>query len=1021
MKLNTLVVALGLATSFSVMSNTASHDETNLASNQLSASLTSPTLASSLVSAQTRTHSPWVNTESASAFASPGPIGLSGPMAATGCSAFIGLSGNALVTELANSDPQCVSPLYNLKGPDATALFSESTMRTVAAAVRDRAPGYTGVDTTGIESLIYFQRAALYVQFYSPSDVPAYSSAVKSDIKTQVTALFNNGNIWTVSTENSGVLKETLILIDSIGLGADFNHITKEVLTRYDASWEVNFGMNAAANSVFTTLFRAQWDEPMKALFATDHSILDALNSFQLANRHLVGTDAEYVLNNAVREMSRLYHIPEMKSRVTTLVKAVLDSSSKNDASKVVWMAAAEMADYYDRSNCNYYDICGFKAQLEAETLTFNWECSSTLKMRAQSMYRDQADWACGVLGNQENYFHTKLATNRTPVTNDNNGALELVVFDSSSDYQSYAGTFFGIATNNGGMYLEGSPAGLKNQARFIAYEAEWRKPDFHIWNLQHEYVHYLDGRYNLQGDFGRAISANTIWWIEGLAEYISYRDANTRAITMGETGEFPLSTIFNNNYNSGQDRIYRWGYLAVRFMFENHKADVDQILAYLRNDQYTEYQTFMDAIGTRYDNEWTGWLTSGLSTVDNGIVDHGPSDAAALASGTEGNWAGPVSSISKDYSPCTVSNETYRYTPDASLVIDQPMECIDSQNGRASFAFANVDRSNQTLWIKTGGGWGDADIYYSTTGWASGEVNDGFGIGNGNHEVIQVTLNPNEYWHYLTLSGEFGGANLLVSTTEVFADPDPAQGGGTNPNPNPDPALDCGAPTMSYGQLTFGKDECISGGRSSFYVYVEEDNTQLTITTSGGTGDASLYYNADTWADANNAHARSTNAGNQESIQVTANRGWRYIVVDTDSEYSGTTIKVSLAGGTIVPVTPPANANIDDACQTLNPVSDGRLTSAEALCSADGVNYYSMWIDAGSTELTVSTGHGTGDVSIYGGTSWPSAQSNSASSTNAGSTSESFTVTNPLEGWYYITLQSEQASSGVAIQADLK
>lgn len=1000
MKLNTLVVALSLATSYGAQANM----------HQPSADRQLPL---------TQTSSPWSQT--ALTHSAAGPIGHVGPQAAVDCSSFIGLSGNALVTKLASSDPQCVSPLYSLKGADATALFNESNMRTVAAAVRDRAPSYSGTDTTGIESLIYFQRAALYVQFYSPNDVPAYSSAVKSDVKTQITGLFNNGNIWTVSTENAGVLKETLILIDSIGLGADFNHITKEVLSRYDASWEANWGMNGAANAIFTTLFRAQWDEPMKALFATDQTILDSLNNFQIQNRHLVGTDAEYVLTNAVREMSRLYHIPEMKSRVTTLVKAVLDSSNKNDASKVVWMAAAGMADYYDRGNCNYYDICGFKAQLEAETLAFNWQCSDTLSMRAQSMYRDQATWACDVLGGQETYFHSKLATNYTPVANDNNSALELIVFDSSSDYQSYAGTFFGIATNNGGMYLEGSPAGLKNQARFIAYEAEWRQPDFHIWNLQHEYVHYLDGRYNLQGDFSRGISANTIWWIEGLAEYISYRDANTAAIAMGETTEFPISTIFKNNYESGQDRIYRWGYLAVRFMFENHKADVDQILAFLRNDQYTEYQAFMDSIGTRYDNEWTGWLTSGLSAVDNGIIDHGPSDTEALPSGTEGNWSGPVSTISKDYSPCTVTNEAFRYSPDASLVIDQPMECVDSQNGRASFAFANVDRTAQTLWIKTGGGWGDADIYYSTTGWASGETNDGFGIGNGNHEVIQVTLNPNEYWHYLTLSGEFGGADLLVSTTEVFADPDPAQGGGTNPNPNPDPDPNCGAATISYGQLTLGKDECLSGGRSSLYVYVEEDNTQLTITTSGGTGDANIYYNADTWANSGNAQASSTNAANEELIQVTANRGWRYIVVDTDTEYSGTTINVSLGGATIPPVTPPSNGNINDACLTLNPVSDGRLSSGEAICAADGVNYFSMWVDAGSSELTLNTAHGTGDVSLYGGTSWPSAQSNSASSTNSGSNNESFTVTNPSEGWYYIMLESEVASSGVAIQADIK
>ena len=1013
MKLTYLVAAISLATSFNAISKTNITQDHHLGHLVAQAPTSTNTL--------TQTLSPWVTEQLISA--APGLTGPNGPVAANDCSAFIGLSGAALVSELAKSSPQCVSPLYNLKGSDATALFSEANMISVATGINSRAPEYTGLDSTGIESLIYFQRAALYVQFYSPEDVPAYSSAVKTNIKTAVTSIFSNNNIWTVSEDNSGVLKESLILIDSAGLGADFNHVTKQVLSKYNADWQASWGMNGAANAIFTTLFRAQWDDAMKALFATDHSILDSLNNFQLNNRHLVGTDAEYVLLNGVREMSRLYHIPEMTSKVTTLVKAVLDSSNKNDGSKVIWLAAAEMADYYDRANCNFYDICGFKAQLEADTLSFNWQCSDTLTMRAQALYQSQAQWACEVLGNQESYFHSKLGTNNTPVNNDNNAALELIVFDSSNDYQSYAGTFFGINTNNGGMYLEGSPAGIKNQARFIAYEAQWRQPDFHIWNLQHEYVHYLDGRYNLHGDFGRGISANTIWWIEGLAEYISYRDANTTAITMGETTEFPLSTIFKNNYDSGQDRIYRWGYLAVRFMFENHKSDVDQILAYLRNDQYEEYQVFMDSIGTRYDNEWNGWLTSGLSTVENGIIDSGPSDADALPSGTDGNWAGPKSTISTDYSPCTVTDEANRYNSETSLKLDIPMECIDSQNGRASFAIANVDNSSQELWLKVGGGWGDADIYYSTTGWASGESNEGYGIGNGNHEVIKVTMNPNEHWHYITLSGDFGGVDMLVSTTEVVADPDPAQGGDNGGGTPPTPVEDCGVATISYGQLTLGKSECVSGGKNSLYLFVEEDNTQLTITTAGGSGDADLYFHADSWASSTNHQASSINTGNNETLQVTANRGWRYITVDSESEFSGVTVTVDLSSNTtpIPPVTPPSSGTIADACQTLNPVSDGRLTSGIAICADDGINYYSLWVDEGTSELTVSSAYGNGDVSLYGGASWPNATSYDAASTVPDSTNESFTVSNPVSGWYYITLQSEVTSSGVAVQAEIK
>ena len=37
---------------------------------------------------------------------------------------------------------------------------------------------------------------------------------------------------------------------------------------------------------------------------------------------------------------------------------------------------------------------------------------------------------------------------------------------------------------------------------RTLDSNAEWLRPDFQIWNLTHEMVHYLDGRFNLKGDF---------------------------------------------------------------------------------------------------------------------------------------------------------------------------------------------------------------------------------------------------------------------------------------------------------------------------------------------------------------------------------------------------------------------------------------------------------------------------------------------------------------------------------------
>lgn len=683
----------------------------------------------------------------------------------TDATRFIGLNGDALVERIALSHPQNVSPVYNISGTDATALFSEANMLAIANAINSRAPSYTGEDTSGLEALFYFFRGAFYVQYSHPDDIADYNPIVKATIKTALRSFFTNSSAWVASESNGSVLKEALITVDSAGLGADFNDVTVRVLNDYNADWESSFNMNAAANSVFTTIFRAQWDTDMRALYATDHTVLTALNNFQSSKRHLIGGNADYVITNAARELSRLYHIPEMEAQVKVLVKGILDTTSKNDETKAIWIAVASMADYYDRAGCGYYDICGFAYTLEAETLTFNYKCSDSLKIRAQDMYNDQAAWICQVLGNQETNFHTILGSNYQPVADDNNEALELVIFNSSTDYKTYAGQFFGINTNNGGMYLEGAPINEKNQARFIAYEAEWMQPEFHVWNLQHEYVHYLDGRFDLYGGFQLGMTVNTVWWSEGLGEYISQGDGNDYAISVGKSQEVPLSEIFKNDYNSGQTRIYRWGYLAVRFMFENHRNDVEQILSLTRAGQYPEYQTFMDNIGTRYDAEFNDWLVNGVVLGDSNIVEIGPNDTDSASSGTAGNWAGEPVTISTDFSPCIVDVAANAHDPDNNYVTtSQIVECVNSSSGSASFVIKNDGNLATRFKVSTTGGWGNADILFKAGGWASAQENDGYANGDGNWDSLIVELDPTVYWHYITLDGEFGGVKVTIT-----------------------------------------------------------------------------------------------------------------------------------------------------------------------------------------------------------------------------------------------------------------
>ena len=103
------------------------------------------------------------------------------------------------------------------------------------------------------------------------------------------------------------------------------------------------------------------------------------------------------------------------------------------------------------------------------------------------------------------------------------------MVFSNSDSYRTYSYFFFGNSTSNGGIYLEGEPSDSSNTARFYAYNADWL-PESPVWNLEHEYIHYLDGRFIKYGPYHGG-TQNTLWWGEGLAEYISKADNITERI----------------------------------------------------------------------------------------------------------------------------------------------------------------------------------------------------------------------------------------------------------------------------------------------------------------------------------------------------------------------------------------------------------------------------------------------------------------------------------------------------------
>lgn len=747
-----------------------------------------------------------------------------------------GYTGQRLIQALTAQNPVCINDLFRASGNTARQLFSEDQMRTVAQGVERLATTYPGSNRDGILQLALYLRAGYYVQFYSDGLIPSYSGALKREAKAALERFFSNPNVNQVSEQHGKVLREVITLIDSAGVNLDYLWLAEDMLSRFDDRFQQSRSMTAAVNSVFSILFRAHNNPDFSAQLEQGSGLIDALYQFTEQHGALLGSEQEYVLINAVRELGRfLQHEGAAKRKTAGYLRQLLQRYDMTGPGASLWVVAASFVDSFDKENCAGYGVCNFKSSLEQRLLSYRHECSSTIVIRAQQMAPAELEESCQVLGKQEREFHRKLETQEQPVADDHNRRLEVVVFNSSSDYQSYAGVLYNISTDNGGMYLEGNPTDINNQARFVAYEAEWKRPNVVVWNLEHEYVHYLDGRFNLWGDFGQSSANDTIWWIEGLAEYISQRNSNPEAVAIAQSGDYSLSELFRNSYNHDADRTYRWGYLAVRYMFEHKHQDVRNLLDLFRSGQYEDYQYYIDGIGQQYDAEFARWLTSVGSTE--------PEEPEEPEEPVDTDCADDASVDFRE------------------LVANQK-KCGIEDSGKSYF-YLYVQQESDRLRFDLDTREGTTELYVSRDNWPSARRFDDADTGSGNRKSVTIE-SPEVGAYYMVRVTHSGARDLALTAT--FED---------------------GTPGANDSQLISGQPRNFHlDNQAYFYIYVPENSHWLYLTLTGGQSDNRLYVMRNGWPDNTRFDQSSTHQGSAQYLVVSPVKSGNYyhVMVETDT-----------------------------------------------------------------------------------------------------------------------------------------
>lgn len=654
-----------------------------------------------------------------------------------------GHSGSALAQYLVDlPDYECHYGLFSLDAGLAARVYSIDNLNAVAWRFSQEAAGYNASSRALVNLAIYLRAGYYLAGANTIGQPPAWLNDI---VRPAIGQLLAGTALFRANGSAPSTAGETLKLITNMHDEAWYLGAMKSLVQRYTNSAA---HPNAAAalrettasqgfTGVLTVLYYAHFRPEGTPLLRGDASYPHALHAFVVNNQAaLRGTDAAFQLNDASREAFRFLQYPELKATVKPMVLNQLRSSSMTGADSELWLAAAEAVKYFDGAACADYGTCHYEQRLADAVLRVAHTCSPTVRIRAQEMTAAQVQAACALLQAGESYFHEMLQTGRKPVAGDRNTSLEIVVFDDYANYGKYAGAIYGIDTDNGGMYLEGEPDRAGNQARFIAHEASWLRPAFKIWNLEHEYVHYLDGRFDTMGDFGDATSKPTVWWIEGVAEYLSLKNDNQAAIDEARKGTYTLSRIFGNTYGMGDyvTRAYRWGYMATRFMVERHRSDVDAVVARLRVGDYDGYQRHMDTIGSRYDAEFASWVQA-ATTAGEPPLPGGPLLPACPR--TDGQ-------LGKGCSVRGLGSATQAY----------------------AYILLPAGARNLKLWTSGGAGSGDVDLYVALDRYPSASDYDLASAKSGNNESVSIASPAARRWYYIVLKARQPFAGIAINAS---------------------------------------------------------------------------------------------------------------------------------------------------------------------------------------------------------------------------------------------------------------
>ncbi|MFI2073076.1 collagenase [Streptomyces triculaminicus] len=486
-------------------------------------------------------------------------------------------------------------------------VMTKEHVRAVAQLAERYGYSHDGKNTTHVLEMFTYLHAAAYHDF-SHDEIDHTDPQTVEAVRRAVYYFGSAARTFDATRTNGETLREALYAASSPGLRHHQLPLLKRVLGTMDASHpdtakDRAWG-GAALGALSVGYLGVYNDDPaFDAAVAADPAYRAALKAFA-GHTHLKGGENEWVVRDALNEYGRLSQVAAVKSEISSSLGGVLDTVSRNFGQgsapwgKIVnWLNELQM--------CKQYGVC--KADIENRIFPYTYTYDNGgIKVRT-ALPRTTVDRLYYASKQVKAQYHRVLGTEQ-PLAGDTNTTLNIVLYASRADYEIYHPLLTGMATNNGGIYIE-------KGATFYTYER--RVPQDSTLTLEelfrHEYTHYLNGRWAVPGSFGEGPwyqNDRTTAMDEGTAEFfdgatrddgIRVRKSLVQSVINDTAGNKPRMTVdqlLHAEYDRDGFRFYSYAGTFFEFLWTERPSALREMYGYLRANDVSGFDAWRNRMG---------------------------------------------------------------------------------------------------------------------------------------------------------------------------------------------------------------------------------------------------------------------------------------------------------------------------------------------------------------------------------------------------------------------------------------